>query len=110
VATSEEELEAKRQNVADLRQQLADEIATRENNEFGLQNDIVAEQLDAEAARLQQELEAARNLTKMSLNRDSLVGTGNTGSAVDAMQQAVSVPETPDPFATSAKSGKSTDQ
>lgn len=106
--TSDEELEAKRQHVADLRQQLADELASREDYENSIQNDIVAEQLDLEALKLQAELEAARAQTQASQNRESLVG-GNTDEAVAAMQ-AVSVPETPDPFESPADSGDSTDQ
>lgn len=70
MATTDEDLQKKQQNVEDLRQKVADTNADRETIERGLANDITAEALDAEAARLEGELTEAKHLVKLAAGKD----------------------------------------
>lgn len=64
--TSDEDLQKKQEHVEKLRQQLADEENKRVERETELSNDIAAGQLDAEAARLEAQLTAAKSANKVS--------------------------------------------
>lgn len=66
MATTDEELEQKRQHVQKLREQVANEVTKRETRERELGNDVVAIQLDAEATRLQAALDAAKAANKVA--------------------------------------------
>lgn len=62
--TSNEDLQAKKDRVEKLREQVASEEAKRLEREQALANDVTAAQLDAEAARLEAQLETAKQSNK----------------------------------------------
>lgn len=64
--TTDEELRKQQEKVAKLRRQLADEERKRVARERELSNDITMTQLQAEEARLQSRLVAAKERNKVS--------------------------------------------
>ena len=66
MAITDEELVKKQAHVQKLREQVANEEAKRTERQADLVNDITARQLDAEAARLEAQLEAAKQANKVS--------------------------------------------
>lgn len=66
MAISDDDLAKKQDYVEKLRQQVASEEAKRTEREAGLQNDITAAQLDAEASRLEAQLQAAKDANKVA--------------------------------------------
>ena len=81
MATSDEELQAKADKIQKLREQIAAEEAKRLEREAAVANDITAAQLDAEATRLQAQLEAAKNANKANAVKD---GAANVLEAAKA--------------------------
>lgn len=65
MATSDSDLEKKREHNRDLRARLAAAKAQQADHETRVANDLVAAQLDAEAARLSAELEAVKQHSKV---------------------------------------------
>ena len=65
MAITDEELDQKRQHVQKLRDQVAQEEAKRTEREADLVNDVTAAQLDAEATRLEAQLDEAKRLNKV---------------------------------------------
>lgn len=92
MATSDEELAKKAEEVERLRQQVAEAEALRESRERGLTNDIQAAELDAEAARLRAELAALKDSAKVSNVRESatplLTETANAKEAASVAKAA----------------------
>lgn len=66
MATTEKELDEKRQRNERLREQLAAEEAKRLTREAEVSNDVTAKNLDAEAARLEAQLAAAKETNKVA--------------------------------------------
>lgn len=66
MAITEEELDAKRQRVEKLREQVAAERQKRAARESDLVNEVAAAQLDAEATHLEATLEAERRNNKVA--------------------------------------------
>lgn len=81
MATSDEDLQKKTQNVADLRQKVAEANAARENTERNLTNDVTAAALDAEAAKLEAELVEALYLGKLAAGNVPEVAKSTTPPA-----------------------------
>jgi colicin import membrane protein len=84
VATTDEELDQKRQHVQKLRDQVAQEEAKRISREADLVNDIAAAQLDAEATRLEAQLAEAKRQNKVT---DVKEGASTVLDAIKADQQ-----------------------
>lgn len=90
--TTDEELQQKQENVAKLRQQVADANAKREINVKELSNDFIAQQLDVEQARLEIQLaEALANSTAKAAKAgaaDLLQNSKDEMAAAVAQQKA----------------------
>jgi len=67
---SENDLEQKRQHNEKLRQQIADAEAKAAAQVVQVSNELAAAELDAETARLERQLEAARQTAKVSVARE----------------------------------------
>lgn len=81
MALTEDELEQKRQRNEKLREQVAQEEAKRVDREAGLGNDLTGLQLDAEAARLQAALDAAKHSNKVAAVKEG------TSYVTDALKE-----------------------
>ena len=84
MATTDEELDQKRQHVQKLRDQVAQEEAKRIEREADLVNDIAAAQLDAEATRLEAQLAEAKRQNKVNEVKS---GASTVLDAIKADQQ-----------------------
>lgn len=87
MATTEKDLDAKRQRVERLREQVRAEENKRLEREAALTNDVTAAQLDNEAARLEAQLAAAKEANKVAAVKD---GAASVLDAVKAEQEAAS--------------------
>lgn len=87
VATSQEELAKKGEHVQKLREQVAAEEAKRLERESGLANEITAQQLDAEAARLEAQLAMAKQANRASAVKEG--ASGPLAAAKAEMEAAV---------------------
>jgi hypothetical protein len=72
VATSDEDLDKMRDRVEKLRQQVATEEAKLTERQADLQNDITAAQLETETARLEAQLQAAKEANKVSTVKEGV--------------------------------------
>lgn len=87
MTTSDEDLQKKRENVEKLRQQVADATLKREAAERSAVNDVMAAELDAEAARLEAQLvEAKQGSTKTAVSEGT---AAPLAAAKETMEQAV---------------------
>lgn len=86
MAVTDKELDAKRDRVEKLRQQIADTHSKRHERQVSAAREVEAAQLDAEAARLEVELAAAKNAASASAVKAGTSGV--VGDAKEAMQQA----------------------
>jgi len=91
VATSDEELAKKAERVQKLREQVAAEEAKRLEREAGLSNDITAQRLDAEAARLEAQLAMAKQASKASTAKEG--ASAPLEAAKEEMKAALAVRE-----------------
>lgn len=90
--TSESDLDKKRARIAKLREQVADEQVKVTVNAQEQSNAIEAAQLDAEIAKLDAQLKAAKEATKKSVAQE---GASNTLNQVTAELEAAQQPVTP---------------
>jgi hypothetical protein len=84
--TSDEDLQAKRDEVSKLREQVANEEAKRLERERNLSNEVEAANLDAEAANLRAQLAAAKESAKVGTVRAG--ATAPIEAAREAMARA----------------------
>lgn len=92
MAVSNEEVEAARQRVARLREQIADEDAKREQRERDRENEVVLAQIKREEAELEDRLAAAR-----LANEAAESGGFASLAAVVSGDEAPATPTTPEP-------------
>lgn len=78
MTTTDKELATKRARVQKLREQLADAEAKRVAQEQDMSNDVLAAQLDAEAAQLEVQLAEAKRTSKVTVVREGVSSITDT--------------------------------
>jgi len=87
MSTSNEELQKKKNDVAKLREQLEEEERKTLEHQYEARNDVLAAQLDAEAAHLRAELAAAKAANRVGPRREAVATV--TATAKEEMEAAV---------------------
>lgn len=105
MATTEKDLDQKRERLARLRQQVAEANAQRVTREEDLSRDVQAAQLDAEAAQLEAQLFAAKEAAKSGTLKARASGPLDT--AKEDMRRAAELQKAQEKAAASARDSKS---